>query len=457
MHRALLPDSAMHRDITARHLLVALGLTFASAVLCAIPAAAQTSQASASVTTPIRVVNNHVYVRVTSGGREMWFLLDTGAGASLMNMATADSLGIPLGDSVRIGGAGPAVVRGARLKDATVRLAGDPSMSVSPRVAMPMTGLNNYEGIPVSGILGHDFLVQRVIEIDYAAERLTLYDPKTFRYSGSGARVPITIRDNYPHVNAELELKDGGRITADLIIDVGSSGALALGKPLVEKHRLIERTGPTIYRQTGRGAGGAMRAHMGRLARLRLGTAEVVSPIAGMHGDSAGVFSHDRLFEGNIGGEVLRRFTVILDYGRKEMILQPNAAHDEPFEADMSGAGFRIDSAHAGLRVTDIMKDGPAAQAGLEENDLITAIDGKPAMEYGVDALRLRLRRQGGEITFTVLRDGVERTIRIPIRRLVMRDRARAAGTSFADHAIGDGAPFADHAIGDGAPFADHA
>lgn len=398
----------------------------ASALLCAATLSgarfpAPTAQAPVPVTVPIRVINNHVYVRMVGGkeNRELWFLLDTGAGISMMHLPTADSLGFPLGNPVQVGGAGPAVRRGARLSGVRVRLAGDSTLSVAPQIAMPLVALNAFEGIPVSGILGHDFIAQRVLEIDYARERLTLHDAKSFRYSGPGSRVPLRMRDNYPHVNAELVLADGGTVAADLAIDAGASGALALTRPLVERNRLLQRSGTTIYRQAGRGAGGATSAHIGRLARLRLGSVELVSPIAAMYGDSAGVFSTDGLFDGVIGGDVLRRFTVFLDYSRQEAILQPNASRDEPFEADMSGASFQIDSGHAGVRVVDVMPNGPAAHAGLRPNDLITAIDGVPALEYGIERLRRRMQRNGGEVAVVIRREGKEQTIRLPVRRLI--------------------------------------
>ena len=376
------------------------------------------AQAPSPVTAPIRIVNNHVHVGVTSAGRDLWFLLDTGAGQSLFDLPTATSLRIATTGRAGFAGGGAGVAQGATLSGASVRLAADSSLSVVVSLAMAMVGLNAVEP-PVHGILGHDFIRQRVLQIDYAGGRLVLHDPKTFRYTGTGARVPIRIKDNYPHVDAQLFLEDGERVSADLIIDVGASGAFGLGKQLVERHRLLQRTGPTIHRTVGRGAGGSLKAHMGRLARVRLGGAELVAPIASLFGDSAGVFSNDRLFQGIVGGEVLRRFTVYLDYGRGQMILEPNSAFGEPFESDMSGAAFRLDPAGAGFRVADLMTNGPAERAGLAVNDLITAIDGRPATELGLEALRQRLRRPGGEVALTVQRAGIERVIRIPLRRLV--------------------------------------
>jgi C-terminal processing protease CtpA/Prc len=124
-------------------------------------------------------------------------------------------------------------------------------------------------------------------------------------------------------------------------------------------------------------------------------------------------------FEGNIGGEVLRRFTVYLDYARQEAILEPGPDRDEPFEADMSGAVFISDSAGAGLRVAFVAAGTPAAEAGLAPADLVLAVDGRAAADLGVGAVRALMRQAGTIVALTVRRDGRDRVVRLTLRRLV--------------------------------------
>ena len=48
-------------------------------------------------------------------------------------------------------------------------------------------------------------------------------------------------------------------------------------------------------------------------------------------------------YDGLIGGDILSRFTVVFDYSRQRMMLEPNAQFSESFEADMSGLDLQTE------------------------------------------------------------------------------------------------------------------
>jgi hypothetical protein len=302
------------------------------------------------------------------------------------------------------------------LSNAKLALPQDTTVQVKPVVAFETT-LGQYEGIQFDGILGADFTRQFVVQLDYPGERMILH-PKSFRYAGSAAPIPITFKDGKPHAAGQIILPDSTRLNGDCLIDVGASSPLVLTRPFVEKNRLLQRVGPTIRRRSGRGVGGSSWANVGRVAGLRIGTTTLQSPVTAMFGDSAGTLSTSN-YDCNIGGETLRRFNVYFDYARKEMILEPTAAVSEPFETDMSGASYRVDTAAGGVRIVELMPHGPAEAAGLREEDLIIAIDGRPALEFGLEPLRRRLKRPGGDVEFAVRRGQDVQKIRLPVRRLV--------------------------------------
>jgi len=369
-------------------------------------------------TIPIDVFSNHVYVKVCAGDRPLSFILDTGAGATFLDLHTAERFGMSLSGGFTARGAGAGTIAGAQLDRTNVRLAG--SSLVQPvSSALDLSRLPPREGHRMDGILGYDFVRRFVVAIDYVHEELRLYDARSFRYSGSGTSIPITFSGNHPHVDAEVRLADGATIKGRMVVDVGASTSLSLTKPFVEANSLRERVGPTIHRRAGGGVGGAVTADIGRVAGLQLGTLEIVRPVTMLLGDSAGVFSGNSDWIGNIGGDILRRFTVYLDYANKRMILEPHAGTNEPFEADMSGIMLVMNDSLTTATVDYVTPGSAATDAGLVVGDTLLSVDGQPATGTVIRELRKRFRRDGARIVLTVRRGGEERTVTLVLRRLL--------------------------------------
>jgi len=285
--------------------------------------------------------------------------------------------------------------------------------------ALDLSRLPPREGHRMDGILGYDFVRRFVVAIDYVHEELRLYDARSFRYSGSGTSIPITFSGNHPHVDAEVRLADGATVKGRMVVDVGASTSLSLTKPFVEANSLRERVGPTIHRRAGGGVGGAVTADIGRVAGLQLGTLEIVRPVTMLLGDSAGVFSGNSDWIGNIGGDILRRFTVYLDYANKRMILEPHAGTNEPFEADMSGIMLVMNDSLTTATVDYVTPGSAATDAGLVVGDTLLSVDGQPATGTVIRELRKRFRRDGEHIVLTVRRGGETKTVTLVLRRLV--------------------------------------
>ena len=367
---------------------------------------------------PIEISNNHVFVKVCAGDVPLDFILDTGAGATFFDLNHAKQLGLKIGSGFTVRGAGAGVVAGGRVEGGAVSLAGT-SIRQLVSSAIDLSNLPSREAHAMDGILGYDFISRFVVGIDYLKQELRLYDADTFQYAGPGTTIPVTFFSNHPHINTEVRLADGTMIPARMIVDVGSAASLSLAKPFVDQNHLRERIGPTVRRRGGGGVGGATWSDMGRVAGLRIGTIEIPRPTTTLYGDSAGVFSTPGTWVGNIGGEILRRFNVYLDYKHNRMILEPNSASNEAFESDMSGIGFVMDDSLHTLIVDSVVPDSPASAAGLAPRDTIAAIDGRIANSLELRELRKRLRREGERVTFTIRRGGEPKTVVIVTRRLV--------------------------------------
>jgi hypothetical protein len=225
--------------------------------------------------------------------------------------------------------------------------------------------------------------------------------------------------DNQPHVMAEVRLADGATVKGRMVVDVGSGGALALTKPFADENRLQDRIGPTIHRRTGGGVGGPVVSDVGRVEALKVGAVEVARPVTALAGASAGNFSGNDKWIGNIGGDILRRFTVFLDYANKRMILEPHAGTREPFEADMSGFALLMNDSLSTAWVDYVVPGSAASDAGLAVGDTLVSIDGNPANGAALREVRKRFRRDGERIVLTVRRGGKTRSVTLVLRRLV--------------------------------------
>lgn len=128
----------------------------------------------------------------------------------------------------------------------------------------------------------------------------------------------------------------------------------------------------------------------------------------------------DQYLAGNIGGGVLKRFTVTFDYRNKVMILEPNAQFGTPEPYDRSG--MWVNRAGDAFEVVDVVPGGAAAKAGIRVGDRIVACDGKRAAEVPLTLLRDRFRYEpaGTAIELAVAsQSGEERTSRLVLEDLL--------------------------------------
>jgi C-terminal processing protease CtpA/Prc len=120
--------------------------------------------------------------------------------------------------------------------------------------------------------------------------------------------------------------------------------------------------------------------------------------------DSYDVTNYPQL-GGLIGNDLLRRFNVILNYDRSEIYLLPNANFNQPF--DYSYSGILIARMEGKIRVVDVMEDSPGQKAGLQEGDIILAINGDTGQD--MSTYQSLLRTIGPRVKILVRRsDGTD-------------------------------------------------
>jgi membrane-associated protease RseP (regulator of RpoE activity) len=189
-----------------------------------------------------------------------------------------------------------------------------------------------------------------------------------------------------------------------------------LNRPAVERHGLLASVEKKFLDRSLPGLGGETSQVLSRAAAIQLGGLTIHQPTVSLSQDAKGALASPG-FDGVIGGELLRRFKVIFDPAHRQLILEPNAHFTEPYEHNMSGIGLRAEGENFRIvKIHHLIEDSPAAEAGLREGDVITAVGGQEVSS--LSQLYQMFKQEGREYDLSIMRDGERLQVRLRLRRL---------------------------------------
>ncbi len=330
--------------------------------------------------------------------RDLNFIVDSGASDEILDATLAKELAIVVTDPEMVNEPGGAVPVGHTTGvDADV---GGARLKSWPFTTAPLRGLEAFLGRPFDGILGKAFFERFVVEFDYAAHRLRLYDPATFAYGGLGVALPLERPDGRFLVRSRL---DGAE--ALLQLDTGSFEALGLEGPDVDRLHLVA-DGTPRRPLFGLAIGGETSGYRTRLAQVAFGTLRLARPIASV--TTSANAGNDPVSAGVVGGEILRRFKLIVIASRNQIILEPNASLHDAFNWDVSGVILASPRPFTKIVVYKVLEGSAAATAGLQPGDELIEVDGKNAGGQGFDAVWHAFQMPGRRYALKIRRNGAE-------------------------------------------------
>jgi carboxyl-terminal processing protease len=95
---------------------------------------------------------------------------------------------------------------------------------------------------------------------------------------------------------------------------------------------------------------------------------------------------------------------------------------EEATSGRFSGIGLSVLEVRRGLRVASVFEDTPAAEAGIEEGDVIVGVNGRSIADEPADAATARIKGPPGtEVELEVLKSGTEGVEEITLRRAEVR------------------------------------
>lgn len=330
------------------------------------------------VTIPFKLVRDLIVIKLKINDIGPFnFILDTGVGVMLItDPSLVDSIKIVNKHTINIGGLGKGADFEAYVTSAlNVGIDGLTCSGISATILKTdHFGLSNYAGIPIHGLLGYEFFNSFVVKVDFNDSSLVVSKPKYTRFFRNGIKLPITIEEKKPYLNAKVTFQNGTKTTTKLIFDLGA------GHPLSIENNIKYQNASQgfIVANLGLGLTGPINGFLGRVKEIEIGSYKLKNVITSFPEKSSNL-EHEVKRDGNLGMGILKRFTLLIDYPDKQIYLKKNFNYLIPFEHDMSGLEYYTIGENFNRVIISRVESGSAGDLiGLKKDDELISINFKP-------------------------------------------------------------------------------
>lgn len=391
-----------------------------------------------------QLIDNLIIIPVEINGVPLSFLLDTGVSRPILfNIVnSSDSLKLRNLESIQLRGLGDeGSVTALKSSQNTFKIGkainlnqdiyiiSDPSINFTPRL-----------GVQVHGIIGYDIFKDFVVEINYGSKFLRLNNRKGYKQNCRNCETfPLTLFNNKPYVNAILEIKDRS-VPVKLLMDSGGSDALWLFEN--DSLGLVPDLNHYFVDFLGKGLSGSVHGKRSKLAKFSINDFHLTD-VNVAYPDSAAVSfaRHYKERSGSVGGELLKRFNIILDYKNGNVSFKKNRHFKDPFAYNKSGIileqdGVRVVKENTfnpkvskrlasytspltvsesykivlkpAFNIVELRPDSPAERVGLKLGDVIVSVNNKEVHRLKLQDVNAFFRASdGAPIKLQVERNGI--------------------------------------------------
>lgn len=256
--------------------------------------------------------------------------------------------------------------------------------------------LDEVLGMNIDGIIGANIFNRYIVHINNRRNYIEFIKTDHFKPSKGFVEIPIEIYKGKPFIETKIGLNGAEKQVLKFLIDSGSAIPLLLYNH-TSQHIDLPKT--VIPGNLGTGLGGSLEGFMGRIDELELGPYQFTNLITSFQDfevDSVNQLYLNR--NGLIGNALLSRFDVYIDYPREKLYIRPNRNYNKKFRVDKSGlilvaTGENFDH----IMVHSVLKDSPAAQAGVEAGDVLYRFNGWPIYFFNLHSITFKLSGKEGK------------------------------------------------------------
>ena len=324
-------------------------------------------------TIPAEVTGHGLFVSVLINGQGPFrMMVDTGCTCSMISpevAAAVEARGAETGEEgvQTLNGFGDAIAVPRVLLD-SVTVGGVQFEGVVAGV-VALDTQSKIDGRVLDGLLGFTLFSDLFLALDYPGRSLILSEDWPANLPPVRAEVAVKERSDVPFITAVLQ-----RSPVDLLVDSGASDRIHLPPETAASldWKVAPRPGLLIAV-----AGETAREQVGRLSgSFEIGAVRLAEPVVDISEGPA-----------NVGLGLLHAFCVVFHEAGDRMWLCAADAGPLPSPPERT-IGISMVADSRGWRVVGIIPNSPAEQASVHKDDVITQIEGEPALRWPRDQLQ---------------------------------------------------------------------
>lgn len=276
--------------------------------------------------------------------------------------------------------------------------------------------INNYGiltavyGERIDGIIGFSILNRYIIKLDYDSMKLSFHTKGTIRYPKGGYLLKPAISQL---VAQSLRVRDEKTVNSRFLYDMGAGVCMLLTKDFISDSSFIDKR-KRHWIKEGEGLGGKIDMELMVIKEVKLGPYRFRNVPVLIFDDENNVTSYPYM-GGLIGNDILRRFNVILNYGRSDIYITPNTHYADPF--DYSYSGVELYLVEGLILIGDVATGSPAEAAGLREGDQVLAVNRN--FSQNLNQYKIAMQAPNEKVKIIYRRDGVINEIEFKVRSIL--------------------------------------